>query len=100
MLSIFSGQAAVTEIFGNRIPAFPAEFEFNSPRNCIQFGNEIAVASDAFNGTLVTSLLLLYEYALSSFFSLYHDPHLLVDDCLGAKPTEHDPATAFSNHKR
>ena len=89
MLSIFSGQAAVAEIFGNRIPAFPAEFESNSPRNCIQFGNEIAVASDAFNGTLLTSLSLLYEYALSFLFSLDHDRRLRVDNCLGAKPVRH-----------
>jgi len=98
MLSIFSSQAAVAEIFGNRIPTFPAEFESNSPRNCIQFGNEIAVASDAFNGTLVTSLLLLYEYALSYFFSLDHDRCLLVYNCLGAKPPEHDAAIAFSDN--
>ena len=78
----------------------PLRFESNLPSNGIQPEHEIAVASDAFNGTLLISLSLLYEYALSSFFSLYHDPHLLVDDCLGAKPTEHDPATAFSNHER
>ena len=109
MLSIFSGQAAVTEIFGNRIPAFPAEFEFNSPRNCIQFGNEIAVASDAFNGTLVTSLLLLYEYALSLPVCFDHDRRLLIDDCHGANSvrhgesvqwrTEHDTAVTFSDHE-
>jgi hypothetical protein len=99
MPSIFGGKAAVAEIFGNHIPAFPAEFESNSARHCIQFANEIAVASDGFNGTLLTSLLLLNEYVLSSFFSLYHDPHLLVDDCLGAKPAEHDAATAFSDYE-
>jgi hypothetical protein len=99
MPSIFSGKAAVAEIFGNRIAAFPAEFESNSARHCIQFANEIAVASDGFNGTLLTSLLLLYEYALSVLFSLDHDCHLLVDDCLAAKPTEHDAASAFSDYE-
>ena len=62
-------------------------------------GNEIAVASDVFNGTLLTSLSLLYEYALSFLFSLGHDHRLLVDDCFGAKPAEHDAATAFSDHE-
>ncbi len=62
-------------------------------------GNEIAVASDVFNGTLLTSLSLLYEYALSFLFSLDHDRRLLVDNCLGAKPAEHDAATAFSDHE-
>jgi len=62
-------------------------------------GNEIAVASDVFNGTLLTSLSLLYEYALSFLFSLDHDRRLLVDNRLGAKPAEHDAATAFSDHE-
>src|SRR5258708_16973456 len=87
-----------TEIFGNRTSVFPVQFESNSPPHCIQSGNEIAVASDAFNGTLLTSLSLLYEYALSFLFSLGHDRRLF-DDCLGAKPAEHDAATAFSDHE-
>jgi len=78
---------------------FPAQSESNSPRHCIQSGNEIAVASGAFNGTLVTSLSLLYEYALSYIFSLDHNRLLLVDDWLGAKPAEHDAATAVSDHE-
>jgi hypothetical protein len=87
------------EIFGNRTSVFPVHFESNSPGNCIQSGNEIAVASDAFNGTFLTSLLSLYEHVLSYLFSLDHDRRLLVDNCLGAKPAEHDPATAFSDHE-
>jgi hypothetical protein len=100
MPSIFSGKAAVAEIFGNHIPAFQAEFESNSARHCIQFANEIAVASDGFNGTLLTSLVLLYEYALSSLFSLNRDRRLLVGNCLRAKPAEHHAAIAFSDHER
>src|SRR5436190_20515687 len=87
------------EIFGNDTSVFPAHYEPNSPRHCIQFGNEIAVASDAFNGTLLTSLLLRYEYALSFLFSLRHGPGLLVDNCVGAKPAEHDATVAFSDHE-
>jgi len=87
------------EISGNRTSAFPAQFESNSARHCIQSGNEIAVASDAFNGTLVTSLSLLYEYAFSFLFSLDHDRRLLVNNCLSAKSAEHDAATAFSDHE-
>jgi hypothetical protein len=87
------------EIFGNRTCVFPVHFESNSLRHCIQSGNEIAIASDAFNGTLLTSLSLLYEYALSFLFFLNHDRRLLVDNCLGAKPAEHDAATAFSDHE-
>ena len=87
------------EISGNRTSVFPVRFESNSPRHCIQSGNEITVASDAFNGTLLTSLLLLYEYAFSFLFSVGHDPRLLVDNCLGAKSAEHDAATAFSDHE-
>jgi hypothetical protein len=86
------------EISGNRTSVFPVHFESNSPRHCIQSGNEIAVASDTFDGTLLTSLLLLYEYALSFLSSLDHDLRLF-DDCLGAKPAEHDAATAFSDHE-
>jgi hypothetical protein len=74
-------------------------FESNSPRHCIQSGNEIAVASDTFDGTLLPSLLLLYEYAFSFLFSLGHDRRLFVDSCLGAKSAEHDAATAFSDHE-
>jgi hypothetical protein len=87
------------KIFGNRTSMFPLHFESNSPRYCIQSGNEIAVASDAFNGTFLTSLSLLYEYALPFLFSLDHDRRLLVDKCLGTKPAEHDAATAFSDHE-
>jgi hypothetical protein len=61
--------------------------------------DEITVASDAFNGTLLTSLLSLYEHAFSLFFSLDHDRRLRVDNCPGAKPTEHDAAPAFSDHE-
>jgi hypothetical protein len=85
------------EIFGNRTAVLAVHFESNSPRHCIQSGNEIAIASDAFNGTLLTSLSLLYEYGLSFPFSLDHDRRFLVDDCLGAKPAEHDAATTFSD---
>jgi hypothetical protein len=42
---------------------------------------------------------LLYEYALSFLFSRHHGCHLLVDDCIGAKPAEHDAAIAFSDHE-
>ena len=87
------------EIFDNRTSVFPLHFESNSARLCIQSGNEIAVASDAFNGTLLTSLSLLYEYALSFLFSLGHDPRLFDDKCFGAKPAEHDAATAVSDHE-
>jgi len=87
------------KIFGNRTSAFPAHFESNSPRHCIQSGNEITVASNAFNATLLTSLFLLYEYAFSFLFSLDHHRSLLVDNCLGAKSAEHDAATAFSDHE-
>jgi hypothetical protein len=81
-----SSRLVRAEIFGNRSSAFPAQFESNSPRRCIQSGNEITVASNAFNGTLLTSLFLVYEYAFSFLFSLDHDRSLLVDNCLGAKP--------------
>jgi hypothetical protein len=77
----------------------PAHFESNSPGQCIQCGNEIAVASDAFNGTLLTSLWLLYEYALSLLFCMDHDRRLLVDDCPGAKSAEYDASIAFSDHE-
>ena len=87
------------EIFGNHTSVFPLHFESNSARLCIQSGNEIAVASDALNGTFLTSLSLLYEYASSFLFSLDHDRRLLVDNRLGAKPAEHDAATAFSDHE-
>jgi hypothetical protein len=94
-LSIVSAQAGA--------PKFSVKFvvhsESNWSRHCIQSGNEMAVASDAFNCTFLTSLLLLYEYALSILFSLDHDPPLLVDNGLGAKPAEHDSATAFSDHE-
>jgi hypothetical protein len=87
------------EISGNRTSVFPVHFESNSPLHCIQSGNEIAVASDAFNGTLVTSLLLLYEYAFSFLSSIGHDRRLHIDNCLGAKSAERDAATAFSDHE-
>ena len=76
----------------------PLRFESNLPSNCIQPEHEIAVASDAFNGTLLISLSLLYEYALSLPVSFDHD-RLRVDGCLGAKPTEHDAATTFSDYE-
>jgi hypothetical protein len=70
---------ARAEIFGNRTSAFSVHSESNSSRHCIQSGNEIAVASDAFNGTLLTSLSF-YEYALSFPFSLDRDRRLLIDN--------------------
>jgi hypothetical protein len=89
------------EIFGHRSSVFPfsVHFESNSPRHCIQSGNEIAVASDVFNGTLLTSFSLFYEYALSFLFSLDRVRRFLVDDCRDAKFAEHDAATAFSDHE-
>jgi hypothetical protein len=59
----------------------------------------MAVASDAFNGTLLTSFSLLYEYGLSLLFSFDHDRRLRVDNCLGAKPAEHDAVIAFSDYE-
>src|SRR5436305_13157576 len=88
------------EIFGNRTSVFPVHFESKSPQHCIQLANEIAVASDGFNGTLLTSLFVLYEYAFSFLFSLDHDPRLLLDNCLGANSAEHDQAIAFCDHER
>jgi len=89
--------------------ALRSHFESNLPGRCIQSENEIAVASDAFNGTLLTPLWLLYEYPLSLLFSLDHNRHLLVGNCVGAKPvrhgesvrgrTEQDAANAFSDHE-
>jgi hypothetical protein len=87
------------KIFGNRKSAFPPQFESNSARHCIQSWNEIVVASDGFNGTLLTSLLLLYENAFSFLFSLNHGRHLLVDNSLGPKPAEHGAVATFSNHE-
>jgi len=87
------------KIFDNRTSAFPAHFESNSPRHCIQSGNEITVASNAFNGILLTSLLLLYEHALSLLLFLAGDHPHRIDNRLGAKPAEHDAATAFSDHE-
>ena len=88
----------------------PLRFESNLPSNCIQPEHEIAVASDAFNGTLLISLSLLYEYALSFFFYLYQDPRWLFDNCHGANSvrhwesvqwrTEHHAAATFSDHER
>ena len=60
---------------------------------------EIRVASRLFNGTLLTPLSLLYEYALSLLFCMDHDRRLLVDDCPGAKSAEHDASIAFSDHE-
>src|SRR5437899_13095981 len=88
-----------------RIPPLPfcvalrAYFRSNSPLRRIQSGNEIAVASDAFNGTLLTSLSLLYEYALSLPFFFDRDRPYLSDNCFGTKLAEHDAATAFSDHE-
>src|SRR5437867_8178982 len=53
----------------SRAPSSRAASESNSPRRRIQPDSEIAVASEAFNVTLVTSLLLLYEHVLSLLFS-------------------------------
>jgi hypothetical protein len=58
-----------------------------------------AVASDGFNGTVLTPFSFLYEYALSFLFSLDHDCRLLVDACLGPKPPQHHTAIAFSDHE-
>jgi hypothetical protein len=60
---------------------------------------EIAVASDAFNATLLTSLLLLYESVLSPFSFLDHHCRDLNNNCLGAKLAKYDAAIAFSNHE-
>src|SRR5439155_107546 len=78
------------ELFSSRTPVFPVHFESNSLRHCIQSGNENAVASDAFNGTLLPSLSLLYEYALSFLFSLDDDRRLLVNTA----PAQNLSATA------
>jgi hypothetical protein len=48
---------------------------------------------------LLTSFFLLYENALPALFSLDHGSHLLVDDCIGAKPGEYDTAAAFSDYE-
>ena len=53
-----TAQAGARRNFGDRTSAFPAQFESNSAGHCIQSGNEIAVASDGFNGTLLTSLFV------------------------------------------
>ena len=97
-LSIVSARLGAPRNSRNETSALPAYLESNSSRHCIQSENEIAVASDGFNGTLLTSLSLLYEYALSFLFSLDYDRRLF-DDCLGAKPAEHDAAIAFSDHE-
>ena len=98
-LTIVSTRAAACGNFRQPYRHSRLTFESNSARHCIQSANQIAVASDGFNGTLLTSLLLLYEYALSFLFSLDHDPRLLVDDCSGAKLAEHDAAIAFSDNQ-
>src|SRR5262249_5241415 len=88
----------------------PLRFESNLPSNCIQPEHEIAVASDAFNGTLLISLSLLYEYSLSLPVSFDHDRHLLIDNCHVANSvrhgesvqwrTEHDAAATFPDPER
>src|SRR5437667_1327053 len=59
-----------------RIPPLPSCFEpiseSNSPLHRIQLGNEIGVASETFNSTLLTSLLSFYECTLSLSLSLNH----------------------------
>jgi hypothetical protein len=98
-LSIVSARLGVRRNFPDRTAALPAYFESISPRQCIQSRNEIAVASDAFNGTLLTSFSSLYEYALSFLFSMDHDCRLLVDNCPSAKPAGQDAVTTFSDHE-
>jgi dipeptidyl aminopeptidase/acylaminoacyl peptidase len=67
--SIVSARLGVRQNSRNKTSTLPAHFESNSLRHCIQSGNEIAVASDAFNGTLLTPLLSLMNM-LCRFFSL------------------------------
>ena len=87
------------ELFSNRTPVFPVHFESNSLRHSIQSGNEIAVASDVFNGTLLTSLLSFYECTLSLSLSLNHHHPDLVHSCLGANSAEHDAVIAFPDYE-
>ena len=108
-LSIVSARIGTRRNSRNETSVLPAHFESNSPRRCIQSENEIAVASDAFNGTFSSSAPVTYEHALSFLFSFDHDRRLLVDNCPGAKRvrhgesvrwrTGHDPTIAFSDHK-
>jgi len=67
--SIVNARLGARQNSRNGTSALPAYFESNSLRHCIQSGNEIAVASDAFNGTLLTPLLSLMNM-LCRFFSL------------------------------
>jgi hypothetical protein len=73
--------------------------ESNSSQRCFESDNEIAVATDAFDGTFLTSLLLLYEHALSLFYFPDCDRPDVIGHCLGAEPAEHDSTPALSNHK-
>jgi hypothetical protein len=98
-LSIVSAKRVHVEFPVTAHFLIPVHFESNLSGFCIQSGSEIAVASDPFDGTLLTSLLLLYECTLSFFFSLGHNRRLLVDNCFGAKPAEHHAAAAFSDHE-
>lgn len=92
-------ELAHLENFDNRRSSFPVHAESNSSGNCIKTEHEIAVASDAFNGTLLTSFLLFYEYFLSLSFSFDHTGRLLVDNCFGAESAQHDATIAFSDYK-
>jgi len=88
----------------------PLRSESNLPSNCIQPEHEIAVASDAFNGTLLISRSLLYEYALSLPVSFDHDRRLRIDNCHGATSVRHgesvqwrpahNAAATFPDHER
>ena len=59
----------------------------------------MAVASDAFNGTLLILFFLLYEYALSFLLSFDHRCRLLVYDYIGTNAAKHDAATALPDHE-
>jgi hypothetical protein len=73
--------------------------ESNSPLRRIQSGNEIGVASETFNSTLLTSLLSFYECTLSLSLSLNHHHPDLVHSCLGANSAEHDAVIAFPDYE-
>ena len=59
----------------------------------------MAVASDAFNGTLLTLFFLLYEYALSFLLSFDHRFRFLVNDYIGTNAAEHNAVTSFPDHE-
>jgi hypothetical protein len=91
MLSIVSADGCPLQNFllTASLRKLPLRFESNLPSNCIQPEHEIGVASDAFNGTLLISLSLLYEYPLSLPVSFDHDRRFLIDNCLGANSVRH-----------